>query len=214
MICKAIILFLLFVEVFICIVRSSAHDGLHWFSLCATTRHCEESYYLSATKAITSTADHGGHSRRKTRSSTAHPDRRVWYGLSSDWRQSTSTRKRCELGRILSRNHFEMRSGGRLHPRLCTVHGTSRAMRPVVPAACRWALREIYEAWSSTAAELVVKAGLLVVDVDSWALRCIPTRVRRAASSRSWEGTERNYAALFHREKDAQHVARTTSRST
>ena len=71
-------------------------------------------------------------------------------------------------------------------------------------------LREIWDSawvfygWQNT----VVNAGLLVVDVDSWALKMHPD----ARQGGRWvfpfiEGTERNYANLFHRENDGQHVA-------
>lgn len=71
-------------------------------------------------------------------------------------------------------------------------------------------LREIWDSawvfygWQNT----VVNAGKLIVDVDSWALNLHAD----ARQGGRWvfpyiEGTERNYANLFHREKDGMHVA-------
>ncbi|MBR4038868.1 MAG: DUF3048 C-terminal domain-containing protein [Clostridia bacterium] len=62
----------------------------------------------------------------------------------------------------------------------------------------------VFYGWQNT----VVKAGALVVDVDSWALNMH----KDARQGGRWvfpyvEGTERNYANLFHREKDGMHVA-------
>ena len=62
----------------------------------------------------------------------------------------------------------------------------------------------VFYGWQNS----VVKAGELIVDVDSWALHMHDD----ARQNGRWvfpyvEGTERNYADLFHREKDGQHVA-------
>ena len=62
----------------------------------------------------------------------------------------------------------------------------------------------VFYGWQNT----VVKNGLLIVDVDSWALNMHED----ARQGGRWvfpfvEGTERNYANLFHREKDGMHVA-------
>ncbi|MBR5301889.1 MAG: DUF3048 C-terminal domain-containing protein [Clostridia bacterium] len=62
----------------------------------------------------------------------------------------------------------------------------------------------VFYGWQNT----VVNSGLLIVDVDSWALKMHAD----ARQGGRWvfpfvEGTERNYANLFHREKDGMHVA-------
>ncbi|MBE5799569.1 MAG: DUF3048 domain-containing protein [Clostridiales bacterium] len=62
----------------------------------------------------------------------------------------------------------------------------------------------VFYGWQNT----VVQAGTLIVDVDSWALNLH----KDARQGGRWvfpfiEGTERNYANLFHREKDGMHVA-------
>ncbi|MBQ7886073.1 MAG: DUF3048 C-terminal domain-containing protein [Clostridia bacterium] len=62
----------------------------------------------------------------------------------------------------------------------------------------------VFYGWQNT----VVNAGKLIVDVDSWALNMHDD----ARQGGRWvfpfvEGTERNYADLFHREKDGIHVA-------
>ena len=62
----------------------------------------------------------------------------------------------------------------------------------------------VFYGWQNT----VVNAGKLIVDVDSWALNMHSD----ARQGGRWvfpyvEGTERNYANLFHREKDGMHVA-------
>jgi hypothetical protein len=62
----------------------------------------------------------------------------------------------------------------------------------------------VFYGWQNT----VVAAGELIVDVDSWALNMHED----ARQGGRWvfpyiEGTERNYANLFHREKDGMHVA-------
>ena len=71
-------------------------------------------------------------------------------------------------------------------------------------------LREIFDSawvfygWQNT----VVNAGKLIVDVDSWALNMhSDARVNGRWVFPFVEGTERNYANLFHREKDGMHVA-------
>ena len=62
----------------------------------------------------------------------------------------------------------------------------------------------VFYGWQNT----VVDSGRLVVDVDSWAMHMHSD----ARQGGRWvfpfiEGTERNYANLFHREKDGIHVA-------
>ena len=62
----------------------------------------------------------------------------------------------------------------------------------------------VFYGWQNTA----VKSGELIVDVDTWALNMHSD----ARQGGRWvfpfvEGTERNYANLFHREKDGMHVA-------
>lgn len=62
----------------------------------------------------------------------------------------------------------------------------------------------VFYGWQNT----VVESGALIVDVDSWALNMHED----ARQGGRWvfpyiEGTERNYANLFHREKDGMHVA-------
>ena len=62
----------------------------------------------------------------------------------------------------------------------------------------------VFYGWQNT----VVEAGKFIVDVDSWALKMHDD----ARQGGRWvfpfiEGTERNYADLFHREKDGMHVA-------
>ena len=67
-----------------------------------------------------------------------------------------------------------------------------------------WGSAWVFYGWQNT----VVNAGKLIVDVDSWALNMHSD----ARQGGRWvfpyiEGTERNYANLFHREKDGMHVA-------
>ena len=62
----------------------------------------------------------------------------------------------------------------------------------------------VFYGWQNT----VVNSGQLIVDVDSWALHMHDD----ARQGGRWvfpfvEGTERNYANFFHREKDGEHVA-------
>ena len=67
-----------------------------------------------------------------------------------------------------------------------------------------WASAWVFYGWQNT----VVESGKLIVDVDSWALNMHEdARVEGRWVFPYVEGTERNYANLFHRERDGQHVA-------
>ena len=67
-----------------------------------------------------------------------------------------------------------------------------------------WGGAWVFYGWQNT----VVNAGRLIVDVDSWALNLHDdARVGGRWVFPYIEGTERNYANLFHREKDGMHVA-------
>ena len=74
-----------------------------------------------------------------------------------------------------------------------------------------WDSAWVFYGWQNT----VIEAGRLIVDVDSWALNMhSDARVEGRWVFPFVEGTERNYANLFHREKDGSMSRRTTCRST
>ena len=67
-----------------------------------------------------------------------------------------------------------------------------------------WGGAWVFYGWQNT----VVDSGKYIVDVDSWALKMHDdARINGRWTFPYVEGTERNYANLFHREKDGMHVA-------